>query len=145
MPARRLEVIHAKEEGVNFRFLTQPVEFISDNKGFTKEVESVKCELGKSDLSGRKRPIAKKDTNFRIKADLAIIAVGLRANKLLTSLTPSLKVDKWGDIVVNKEMETSLPTVYAGGDIVGGEGTIIEAMGMAKKAAASIIINISNN
>jgi glutamate synthase (NADPH/NADH) small chain len=139
MPARRLEVIHAKEEGVNFRFLTQPVEFISDNKGFTKEVESVKCELGKPDLSGRKRPIAKKGTNFRIKADLAIIAVGLRANKLLTSLTPSLKVDKWGDIIVDKSMQASLPGVYAGGDIVGGEGTIIEAFGAAKKAAKSIL------
>jgi glutamate synthase (NADPH/NADH) small chain len=138
MPARRLEIMHAKEEGVNFRFLTQPVEFISDNNGFTKEVESVKCELGKPDLSGRKRPIAKKGTNFRIKADLAIIAVGLRANKLLTSLTPSLKVDKWGDIIVDKSMQASLPGVYAGGDIVGGEGTIIEAFGAAKKAAASI-------
>ncbi len=138
MPARRLEIKHAQEEGVNFHFLTQPAEFISDDKGFIKEVKNLKCKLGQPDSSGRRRPIVKEGSDFKIKSDLAIVAIGLRPNKLLTSLTPSLKTDKWGDIIVDKKMETSISNVYAGGDIVGGEGTIIEAMGMAKKAAESI-------
>ncbi|MCF7893611.1 MAG: NADPH-dependent glutamate synthase [Candidatus Omnitrophica bacterium] len=139
MPARRLEIIHAKEEGIDFKFLTQPIKLISDKQGFVKEVENLNCELGKPDSSGRRRPIAQEKSNFKLKADLAIVAIGLRPNRLLTSLTPSLETDKWGDIVVNEKMETSLPDIYAGGDIVGGEGTIIEAFGMAKKAAQSII------
>lgn len=139
MPARRLEIKHAQEEGVKFEFLTQPVSFIADNKGFVQETENLRCQLGEPDSSGRRRPIALEGSNFKLKSDLAIIAVGLRANRLLTSLTPSLDKDKWGDIRVNKNMETSIPGIYAGGDIVGGEGTIIEAMGMAKKAANSII------
>lgn len=138
MPARRLEIMHAKEEGINFHFLTQPAEFISDDKGFVKEVKNLKCKLGQPDSSGRRRPIVKEGSDFKIKSDLAIVAIGLRPNKLLTSLTPSLKTDKWGDIIVNKKMETSISNVYAGGDIVGGEGTIIEAMGMAKIAAKAI-------
>ena len=81
-----------------------------------------------------------KGSEFETDCDLAIIAVGLNANQLLTKETPSLKVDKWGDIEVNPEtMETSVKNVYAGGDIVGGEGTVIEAMGMAKKAAKTIL------
>ncbi|MFH1360660.1 MAG: NADPH-dependent glutamate synthase [Candidatus Omnitrophota bacterium] len=139
MPARRLEIHHAKEEGVGLQLLVQPVEFIGDEAGYVKKLRCLKCQLGEPDDSGRRRPVAIAGSEFDTDCDLAIIAVGLNANALLTSVTPELKVDKWGDIIVNREtMETSIPGVYAGGDIVGGEGTVIEAMGMAKKAAQSI-------
>jgi len=140
MPARRLEICHAKEEGIKLKLLTQPVGFSGDDKGHVRKIQCLSCQLGEPDASGRRRPVPIKGSEFESDCDLAIIAVGLNANQLLTKETPSLKVDKWGDIEVNSEtMETSVKNVYAGGDIVGGEGTVIEAMGMAKKAAAAII------
>jgi len=140
MPARRLEIAHAKEEGIKFEFLVQPVACIAGEKGFIKKIRSRRCRLGEPDASGRRRPVVIEGSDFEIDADVAIIAVGLKANEVLTRLTPELKVDKWKDLIVNPEtMETSVSGVYAGGDIVGGEGTVIEAMGMAKRAAASII------
>jgi len=139
MPARRLEIEHAKQEGIKFDFLVQPKEFIADSEGFVKEIRCLNCELGKPDESNRRRPIPIQGSDFSIDCDLAIIAVGLGANQILTSVTPELEVDKYGDIVVDSfTMQTSLKGIYAGGDIVGGEGTVIEAMGMAKKAAYSI-------
>jgi len=140
MPARRLEIQHAKEEGINFKVLVQPVGFKGDQEGFVKQIECLECSLGDEDSSGRRRPIPIKGSNFLIDCDVAVVAIGLGANTILTSVTPELKVDKWGDLVVDSEtMQTSLKGVYAGGDIVGGEGTVIEAMGMAKKAAKNII------
>ncbi len=140
MPARRLEIKHAKEEGVNFKFLVQPVSFKGDDSGFVKRTECLRCELGQPDSSGRRRPLPQKESNFFLNSEIVIVAVGLKANTVLTSVTPSLKVDKYSDLVVNPEtMQASLEGVYAGGDIVGGEGTVIEAMGMAKKAAKGII------
>ena len=144
MPARRPEIEHAKEEGINFRFLVQPVEFIGDKEGYVKKIKCLGCKLGGPDSSGRRRPVPIKGSEFEESCDIAIIAVGLRANRVLTSVTPSLKVDKWGGITVNSgTMETSIRCVYAGGDIVGGEGTVIEAMGMAKKATAAIIAKLA--
>lgn len=140
MPARRLEIEHAREEGVSFKFLVQPQEFSGDTNGFVKKVVCLQCELGEADSSGRRRPVAIKGSEFEINCDIAIIAVGLKANQVLTKATPQLKTDKFGDVIVNTQtMETSMPEVFAGGDIVGGEGTVIEAMGMAKKAAVAII------
>jgi glutamate synthase (NADPH/NADH) small chain len=140
MPARRLEIEHAKEEGVIFKFLVQPEEFIGDERGFVKDIRCLKCELGAPDESGRRRPIPIKGSDFQAPCDMAIIATGLKANQLLTKVTPELKIDKYGDVVVNPEtMETSIKGVFAGGDIVGGEGTVIEAMGMAKKASQAIL------
>ena len=140
MPARRPEIEHAKEEGIKFEFLVQPVEFIGNNKSCVGKVRSLRCKLGEPDSSGRRRPIPIKGSEFNTTSDVAVVAVGLRANQVLTKVTPDLKVDKWGDIAVNPEtMETSVKRVYAGGDIVGGEGTVIEAMGMAKRAAKAII------
>lgn len=140
MPARRLEIKHAKEEGVKFNLLVQPTEFIGTKGGFVKKIKCLKCELGKPDSSGRQRPVPIKGSEFESDCDLAVVAVGLRANRILTSVTPRLKLDKWGDITVNPTtMETSVRGIYAGGDIVGGEGTVIEAMGMAKKASTAII------
>lgn len=144
MPARRPEIEHAKEEGINFRFLVQPVEFIGNKEGYVKKIKCLRCKLGQPDSSGRRRPVPIKGSEFEESCDIAIIAVGLGANRVLTSVTPSLKVDKWGDITVNSgTMETSINRVYAGGDIVGGEGTVIEAMGMAKKATAAIIAKLA--
>ncbi|MCX5716423.1 MAG: NADPH-dependent glutamate synthase [Candidatus Omnitrophica bacterium] len=140
MPARRLEIAHAKEEGVKFQFLIQPVEFIGDENGFVKKMKCLKCELGEPDSSGRRRPVPIKGSEFEMDCDVAVIAVGLEANQVLTSVTPQLKTDKYKDVIVDPEtMETSIKGVFAGGDIVGGEGTVIEAMGMAKKASRAII------
>jgi glutamate synthase (NADPH/NADH) small chain len=140
MPARRLEIEHAKEEGVKFSLLIQPQEFLGDEKGFVKKLKCLKCELGEPDESGRRRPVAIKGSDFEIDCDIAIIGIGLAANQILTSVTPDLKTDKYADVIVNPQnMETSLEGVFAGGDIVGGEGTVIEAMGMAKKASQGIV------
>ncbi len=140
MPARRLEIEHAKEEGVKFKFLMQPVEFLGDENGFVKKMRCLECKLGEPDSSGRRRPVPIEGSEFDIECDIAVIAVGLKANQILISVTPELKTDKYGDLIVNKDtMETSIKSVYAGGDIVGGEGTVIEAMGMAKKAAKGIL------
>jgi glutamate synthase (NADPH/NADH) small chain len=143
MPARRLEIEHAKEEGIKFEFLTQPVEFTGDKDGYVQKIRCLKGKLGEPDSSGRRRPVPIKGSEFDTACDEAIIAVGLKANAVLTKETPRLETDKYGDIVVNPEtMETSVKRVYAGGDIVGGEGTVIEAMGMAKKAARAIIRSV---
>ena len=144
MPARRLEIEHAKEEGIEFKFLVQPREFIGNEEGFVTKVKSLKCRLGEPDSSGRRRPVPIEESDFQTQCDLAIIAVGLNPNQVLTRATPQLKTDKWGDVVVNQDtMQTSIEGVYAGGDIVGGEGTVIEAMGMAKIASQAIIDYIS--
>lgn len=144
MPARRLEIEHAKEEGVNFQLLLQPEELIGDDTGFVKKIKLLKCQLGEADSSGRRKSVPIAGSDFQLDCDLAIIAIGLNANQLLTSVTPQLKTDQYHDLIVNPDtMETSLPGVFAGGDIVGGEGTIIEAMGMAKKAATAIIKSLS--
>lgn len=140
MPARRLEIEHAKEEGVKFKFLVQPIEFIGDKNGNVKKIKCLECELGEPDSSGRRRPVPIEGSEFETNCDVAIIAIGLKANQILTRATPQLKIDKYGDVIVNpKTMETSIKGAFAGGDIVGGEGTVIEAMGMAQKAASAII------
>jgi len=146
MPARRLEIEHAKEEGIKFQFLIQPVSFKGDNEGRLKKIVSLRCQLGEPDKSGRRSPITIKGSEFEADCDEAIIAVGLKANQLLIQETKGLKTDKWSDLIVDKEtMETSLKRVYAGGDIVGGEGTVIEAMGMAKNASRAIVEYCTKN
>lgn len=140
MPARRLEIEHAKEEGIKFKFLVKPEKFSGDENGFVKKIHCLECELGEPDSSGRRRPVAIEGSDFETDCDMAVIAVGLKANQILTKITPDLKIDKYADVIVDPEtMETSIKGVFAGGDIVGGEGTVIEAMGMAKKAAKAII------
>lgn len=140
MPARRLEIEHAKEEGIKFEFLVQPKEFIGSEKGFVGKLICLRSQLGVPDSSGRRRPVIIEGSEFEIDCDLCVIAVGLKANQILINATPELEIDKNSDIIVNSEsMESSIKGVYAGGDIVGGEGTVIQAMGMAKKAARAII------
>ena len=146
MPARRLEIEHAKEEGIRFKFFTQPVEFLGDDNGFVRKIKCLECRLGEPDSSGRRRPVPIEGSEFDIDCDIAVIAVGLKANQLLISVTPELETDKYGDLVVNQEtMETSIEGVFAGGDIVGGEGTVIEAMGTAKAAARGILEYLKTN
>ena len=140
LPARRLEIEHAKQEGVQFKLLTQPVGFSGDERSFVKTMRCLQCRLAEPDSSGRRKPVAIEGSEFDLACDLAVIAIGLGANRVLTSATPELKTDKYFDLEVNpKTMETSVPGVFAGGDIVGGEGTVIEAMGMAKIAAGGIV------
>ena len=145
MPARRLEIEHAKEEGIKFQLLVQPKEFIGEAQGYVKKIRCLKCKLGQPDSSGRRRPVIIEGSDFEIDCDVAVVALGLKANTVLTSVTPELKVDKYADIIINPNtMQTSIEGVYAGGDIVGGEGTVIEAMGMAKKASKAMIDYLSN-
>jgi len=140
MPARRLEVEHAKEEGIKFKFLVQPKEFTADEQGFVKKLIGLNSKLGEPDRSGRRRPVIVAGSDFELDCDLCVIAVGLKANQVLINATPELETNRDSDIIVNPiSMESSIKGVYAGGDIVGGEGTIIEAMGMAKQAARSMI------
>ncbi len=140
MPARRLEIEHAAEEGIKFEFLVQPKEFIGDGQGFVRKLICLKAKLGEPDSSGRRRPVIIEGSEFELDCDLCVIAVGLKANQILINATPELKTDKYSDVIVDSEsMESSIKGVFAGGDIVGGEGTVIEAMAMAKKASRAII------
>ena len=140
MPARRLEIGHAKEEGVQFQFLVSPTGFSGGDDGTVQSLASVRCELAEPDQTGRRKPVIIPGSQISLPCDQAIVAIGLKANQILIRATPDLVVDPHSDIVVDPwTMQTSLVGVYAGGDVVGGEGTVIEAMGMAKKAASAII------
>ncbi|QTA37283.1 NADPH-dependent glutamate synthase [Thermosipho ferrireducens] len=134
MPARKAEIEHAKEEGIKFQTLTQPVRYIGNN-GRLVAIECIKMKLGEPDSSGRRRPIPIEGSNFVIKADMAIEAIGTQANKLLLSQFEGLELNKWGYIKADDYGKTSLPKVFAGGDIVTGSATVILAMGAGKKAA----------
>ena len=139
MPARKEEVKHAKEEGVDFQTLTNPVELAGTERGWLTGVKCARMELGAPDESGRRRPIAVPGSEFVIPSSLAIIAVGTSANPLVQSSTPDLKTNRKNYIEADPEtMMTSKPGVFAGGDIVTGGATVILAMGAGRKAAKSI-------
>ena len=139
VPARAEEVENAMEEGVNFQFLTNPIEIIGDENNKVVGLKCIKMELGEPDASGRRRPVPVSGSEFITNYDMVIPALGNRANPILTENTKGLELNKWGNIVVNPEtMATNLPGVYAGGDIVTGSATVIEAMGAGKTAARSI-------
>jgi glutamate synthase (NADPH/NADH) small chain len=139
MPARIEEIENAKEEGIKFKLLTAPIRFIPDEKGFVKEIECIQMELGEPDESRRRRPIPKKGSEFVIKADTVIVAIGQSPNPLIPHAMPLLKLGKQGNIMVDTEtMMTSIPGIFAGGDIVTGADTVISAMGAGKKAAVAI-------
>jgi glutamate synthase (NADPH/NADH) small chain len=139
MPARLEEVHHAFEEGIEFRMLTNPVEFIGDEKGWLTGARCVRMELGEPDADGRRRPVPVTGSEFVLPANVAIIGVGTTANPLIQSTTPDLKTNKRNYIVADTEtMRTSKTGVFAGGDIVTGGATVILAMGAGRKAAASI-------
>mgnify|MGYP000183516368 CR=1 FL=1 len=138
LPARKEEVHHAKEEGIIFKLLTNPVAVHGDN-GSVKALECVEMELGEPDASGRRRPIAKEGTNFTIDCGTVVIAIGQSPNPLIRQTTPGLDCQKWGGIIVEEETNhTSKEGVWAGGDVVTGAATVILAMGAGKKAAKAI-------
>ncbi len=138
LPARREEIEHAREEGIEFMLLTAPVRFLGDEKGFVTAVECVKMELGDPDASGRRSPRIIENSNFTHPIDMAIVAIGLSPNPVLPSLTPGLERDAKGRLKIDDNFMTTLPGVFAGGDVVGGE-TVIQAMGMGKRAARAIV------
>ncbi len=139
LPARLEEVHHAKEEGVQFKLLHNPVEYIADEKGWVKEIKCIRMELGEPDSSGRRRPIVIPGSEFTIPVDTVVVAIGTEANPVIPKTTPGLEVNKWGYIVTKGETgETSREGVYAGGDIVTGAATVILAMGAGRQAAKAI-------
>ena len=138
MPARLEEIHHAKEEGIIFKNLNNPVQILGDDKGNTIGIECVEMELGEPDASGRRRPIAKEGSNFVLDVDTVIMAIGTSPNPLIKNPTKGLDTNKWGCIVADDSMKTSREGVYAGGDAVTGAATVILAMGAGKTAAKSI-------
>ena len=139
MPARREEIEHAIEEGIRLRCLCGPASFHGDNQGRLKAMTVQKMQLGEPDDSGRCSPVCIDGETEQIKCDMAIIAVGTRPNPVLLEATPDLELTKWGYIQANPETgETSIPNVFAGGDIVTGAATVISAMGAGRKAAKVI-------
>lgn len=139
MPARLEEIHHAKEEGIEFCFLTAPVAVHGDEEGFVTALECVSMELGEPDDSGRRRPREVEGSNHLLDADLVIAAIGNSPNPLIRTTTPGLEANRRGCLVVEEEtLRTTREGVYAGGDAVTGAATVILAMGAGKKAAASI-------
>ena len=143
MPARKEERLHAKEEGVEFIPLTNPVRFIGDEKNFVKAVECLKMELGEPDESGRRRPQKVEGSNFIIETDMVVLALGLNPNPVLSSLTEGLETDEDGYLKIDENYMTTIPGIFAGGDIAGGD-TVIQAMGMGKQAAKKMDIYLQN-
>lgn len=137
-PARREELLHTREEGVAIRILTNPVEFLGDKTGKLVGVRCVEMELGEPDNSGRRRPIAKKNSEFVIEADNAVIAAGTTYSNAVTGTTQGIQLDRWGGIHIDPGGATSRPGVFAGGDAVTGPATVVLAVGAGKRAAASI-------
>lgn len=136
MPARRAEVVHAKEEGIEFLTCTNPIRILG--KGGVTGIECVKMSLCEMDASGRRSPEPIEGSEFTLDVDMVIQAIGTSPNPLLVSLIPGLERGRKGNVVVDKNGRTSIPHVYAGGDIATGAATVIEAMGSAKRAAAAI-------
>ena len=138
MPARVEEVHHAEEEAIRFEMLTAPLEVLGDKDGWVAGLKCIRMQLGEPDASGRRRPVPIPGSEFVIDCDLVIVAIGIGANPLLTKTTPGLKLNKWGYIETDENLMTSIPGVFAGGDIVRGSATVILAMGDGKKAAQNI-------
>lgn len=144
MPARAAEVHHAKEEGIAFNLLVNPIAVLADAGGFVTGIRCVRMELGEPDDSGRRRPVPKPGSEFDLPCDVVIIAIGNSPNPLIRDTTPNIAVSKHGTIVANEaDGRTSKKFVYAGGDIVTGAATVILAMGAGKNAAKSIIEDLA--
>ncbi len=138
MPARKEEIHHAKEEGVEFLTLNNPVKIIGDEDGRVCGMECIKMELGEPDESGRRRPVAVEDSNYVLEVDTVIMSIGTSPNPLIRTTTTGLEANKRGCLVVDEDMLTTKEGVYAGGDAVTGAATVILAMGAGKTAAESI-------
>ncbi len=138
MTAREEEIHHAEEEGVRFMFLVSPTEFIGDEKGNVKVIKMIMNELGEPDSSGRRRPVPIPGTEFGLEVDAVVFAIGQKPNKVLYQEVPELKTTKWGTLIVDEKHRTTMPGVFAGGDAVRGEATVVLAMGDGKVAAKAI-------
>ncbi len=139
MPAREEEIEHAKEEGVEFHFLNNPIAYLGDEQGWLKTMRLIRMELGEPDSSGRRRPVPIEGSEYEVPVDLVIVAIGNGSNPIIERTTEDLEFNRWGNILVDEEsMATSKPGVYAGGDIVTGGATVILAMGAGRQAARAI-------
>jgi len=139
MPARGEEIHHAEQEGVKLKLLNNPIRIIGDDRHRVVAMECIKMELGEPDDSGRRRPVPVEGSEFTMELDTVIVAIGNKPNPLIPQTMPELEMTKWGTIVVDeKSMQTSVPGVFAGGDIVSGAATVILAMGQGRIAAAAM-------
>jgi len=138
MPAREEEIEHAKQEGVIFKLLIAPIRFIGDEKGILKEVEYLKMQLGEPDESGRRRPVPIPGSEEKLAIDTALVAIGQSPNPLIPQTMKDLKIGKHGNIITDEDGRTSVPKIFAGGDIATGAATVILAMGAGKRAARAI-------
>jgi glutamate synthase (NADPH/NADH) small chain len=138
LPARAEEVHHAEQEGVEFVFQVAPTEVLGDEQGWVRGLRCVRMELGEPDASGRRRPAPILGSEFEFECDMVVVAIGTRSNPLLTATSTGLDINQWGYIVTDESGMTSIPGVFAGGDIVRGAATVILAMGDGKRAAAAI-------
>ncbi|MGD9558404.1 MAG: NADPH-dependent glutamate synthase [Mangrovibacterium sp.] len=139
MPARIEEVHHAEEEGIEFLNLTNPVAYFADEKGRVNRMRVQRMELGEPDASGRRRPVVVEGSEYDIEVDVVVVAIGVSPNPLIPSALPDLKLTRWGTIEVNEQtMQSSIPELFAGGDIVRGGATVILAMGDGRRAAAGM-------
>ncbi len=145
LPARKEEVHHAMEEGIQFKLLNNPVRILSDENGAVRAIECVEMELGEPDASGRRRPIAKEGSNFTIDVDAVIMSIGTSPNPLISSTTNGLETNSHGCIVADEKGATTRKGVFAGGDAVTGAATVILAMGAGKTAAVAIDEYIKSN
>jgi glutamate synthase (NADPH/NADH) small chain len=137
-PARAEELENAYEEGIDFRWLTNPVRFLANARGWVSAMECIEMELGEPDEKGRRRPVPKKDSNFIMNVDTVVVSLGTNPNPLVPSTTKGLSTSKWGTVIIDEQGRTTKPGVWAGGDAATGAATVISAMGAGRTAAASI-------
>ncbi|MDD3692263.1 MAG: FAD-dependent oxidoreductase, partial [Bacteroidales bacterium] len=139
LPARIEEIHHAKEEGIVFNVLCNPIEIIGDEKGWVKAMRCIRMQLGEPDASGRRRPIVIPGSEFVMETDMVIMSIGTSPNPIIAKTTPGLEINKWDCIVADEETgQTTREGIFAGGDAVSGAATVILAMGAGKKAAKAI-------
>lgn len=138
MPARTEEIAHAREEGIKFEFLTNPMRMVGDENGWVKKLECVRMKLGEPDESGRRKPIPIEGSKFILNVDTVVVAIGQKPNPLIAKTTEGLRITEQGTIWADKNGKTSMEGVFAGGDITTGTATVIEAMGAGKRAAMAI-------
>lgn len=138
LPARREEIHHAGQEGIEFSFLTAPIEFLGDDRNMVRAVKCLRMELGEPDASGRRRPVPVEGSEFEVEADTVIVAIGNLPNPLVPDTTPDLPVNRRGNIIADETGKTAKEGVFAGGDIVTGAATVIQAMGAGRTAARTI-------
>ena len=138
LPARAEEVHHAEEEGVKFELMASPVRIIGNDEGWVTGIECQMMELGEPDATGRRRPTPIEDSEYIIDCDMVVVAIGTRSNPMLTASEPDLRINEWGYLIVDDDGMTSVPGIFAGGDIVRGAATVILAMGDGKRSARAI-------